>query len=340
MSFSITELEVVEAVNQTLTEINKLYSRPGVGNLAFGENSLISNTTDGNYNTAFGNYSLKSNIDGIQNTAFGFDSLSSNTNGVLNTAFGTASLNANINGFNNTAFGNVSLYKNTTGDRNVAFGATTLISNIDGSRNSAFGDNSLRENINGSQNTAVGSNSLRINNGSNNTALGQSAGISLNNGNVTCIGYNSQPSTSSVSDEITLGNNQIQKLRCNVTSITSLSDKRDKTEIRELESTLDIISKLKPVTFKWDRREWYENEISDGSKKNDVLNIGFIAQDLKELQEENNINYFNLVNESNPEKLETTPGNLLIPLIKAVQELKIIIDKQQEEIQLLKKKYF
>jgi hypothetical protein len=43
------------------------------------------------------------------------------------------------------------------------------------------------------------------------------------------------------------------------------------------------------------------------------------------------------VYESNPDKLEATPGNLLIPLIKAVQELNIKVKQLESEIELLKK---
>jgi hypothetical protein len=45
-----------------------------------------------------------------------------------------------------------------------------------------------------------------------------------------------------------------------------------------------------------------------------------------------------LVFEDNPEKLEATPGNLLVPLIKAVQELSAIVKQQQIEIDDLKSK--
>lgn len=77
------------------------------------------------------------------------------------------------------------------------------------------------------------------------------------------------------------------------------------------------------MTFKWDKREWYPNGNRDGSKKDDETQIGFIAQELKELQETENATYLNLVYESNPNKLEGTPGNLMVPLIKAVQELSV-----------------
>jgi len=93
---------------------------------------------------------------------------------------------------------------------------------------------------------------------------------------------------------------------------------------------LDFINELKPVTFNWDRRDWYESNVPDGSKKEDKLTVGFIAQDLKEAQEKHDMKYLNLVYESNPEKLEASVGNLLPALIKGVQELSSLITMQQE----------
>jgi len=93
---------------------------------------------------------------------------------------------------------------------------------------------------------------------------------------------------------------------------------------------------LRPVTFKWDKREWYADGNRDGSKKDSTIQAGFIAQELKQLQEQEGVKYLKLVYESNPEKLEATPGNLLIPLIKAVQELSVKVKTLEEEIMLLK----
>jgi len=112
--------------------------------------------------------------------------------------------------------------------------------------------------------------------------------------------------------------------------MTGLSDKRDKTNIQDLKSSLDFINELKPVTFNWDKREWYDTCVSDGSKTNNKLVSGFIAQDLKEAQEKYDMKYLNLVYESNPEKLEASVGNLLPALIKGFQELSSLIILQQE----------
>ena len=92
---------------------------------------------------------------------------------------------------------------------------------------------------------------------------------------------------------------------------------------------------MRPVTFKWDKREWYTNGNRDGSKKDSVIQAGFIAQELKALQEQEGVEFLKLVYESNPDKLEATPGNLMIPLIKAVQELSDIVKRQENRIKQL-----
>jgi len=127
---------------------------------------------------------------------------------------------------------------------------------------------------------------------------------------VAIIGYGSQ---GGASNQVTLGNGAITSLRCQVTSITGLSDERDKTDIEEITEGLDFVSKLKPVTFTWNQR--------DGNRIG-VKSAGFIAQDLLELQNDSLIGEnLDLVSDSNPEQLEARYGNLLPVMIKAIQEL-------------------
>jgi len=152
--------------------------------------------------------------------------------------------------------------------------------------------------------------------------LGLSAGSNVTTGsNLTLIGYNAQPTSGSATNQITLGDANVTSLRCAVTTITALSDARDKKNIQELSLGLDFISKLKPRQFNWDKREWYENNISDGSKMQKSPTAGFIAQELDEAQTAANAEWLNLVLKDNPEKFEATPGNLLPIMVKAIQEL-------------------
>jgi len=145
------------------------------------------------------------------------------------------------------------------------------------------------------------------------------------------IGYNAEPSSGSATNQITLGNGSVTSLRCAVTTITALSDARDKKNIRDLPLGLDFIAKLKPRQYNWDKREWYDDNKSDGSKMQKEPTAGFIAQELDEVQTKNNAEWLNLVLKNNPDKLEATPGNLLPVMVKAIQELKEENDRLKKD---------
>jgi hypothetical protein len=171
--------------------------------------------------------------------------------------------------------------------------------------------------------------------GSSNTALGYFAGRSLlSGGNNLILGNNAQASTTSISNEITLGNSTITTLRCQVTSITSLSDQRDKHSIEDLPVGLALINALRPRRYKWDKRDWYVDEVEredgvtdfvpvpqDGSRAQNDWNEGFVAQEAKAALEAAGASWFPLVYETNPEKLEMSAGKLIPVLVKAIQEL-------------------
>ncbi len=311
----------------------------GIGNSAYGSNSLISNI-GGIHNNAFGNNALYHNTTGSENSAFGYRSQFSNTTGHDNLSFGSNTLENNEGGFANIAIGSGAMYLNVSGVHNIAIGyqsslnntgnwntsvgSYSLLSNTSGFSNSALGYNSLHNNTTGEGNVAIGRGSLESNTtGYSNTAVGYNAGNSITTGSfLTCVGYGAQPSAADATNEITFGDNFITSIRANVTSITSLSDARDKKNIKDLDLGIDFLMKLKPRKFNWDKREWYENNISDGSKAKAELTAGFIAQELDEAQTEENAEWLKLVLKTNPEKIEATYGNLLPIIVKAIQDLK------------------
>jgi hypothetical protein len=203
----------------------------------------------------------------------------------------------------------------------------------------SIGFNSLYNNKSGI-NTALGNRTLLQNvNGFFNTALGDEAGSNLTGGtNNTFIGHNSQGSSSNVSNEITFGDSNIRSIRSAVNSITSLSDERDKKNIDDLPLGLNFIQTLKPRSFQWDKREWYPNNSSDGSKIAKTATAGFIAQELDASQQKFNADWLNLVYKSNPEKLEANYGNLIPIIVKAIQDLSEENKKLKNEIEILKYK--
>jgi len=278
-----------------------------------------------------GNFTMShsSGIDASYNTGVGQGALVSLSTGYSNIAIGDYSLNYNSTGSNNTASGYQSLLSNTSGNNNTAMGSFSLWENITGSDNTAVGYYSLHSNTAGFQNTSVGHHSLQNNNGNYNTALGYNAGSSVTTGaNLTLLGIDANPSSGTAINQITLGNTFVTSLRCNVQNISSLSDARDKKNIKDLNLGIDFLMKLKPRIFNWDRREWYDDNKSDGSKMKEEPTAGFIAQELDEAQTSENSEWLNLVLKDNPEKLEATPGNLLPIIVKAIQDLK----KENDEL--------
>ena len=186
----------------------------------------------------------------------------------------------------------------------------------------------LQKSTNG-QNSIIGiSAGTSLTNGTNNTILGYNTGTTLSSGNNNIIiGSNANSSTSSISNEITLGNNSISVLRCQASSITSLSDLRDKTDVEDIPLGLNFIDKLHPVKFVWNTR--------DGSKQNNK-DFGFIAQELQNAEEMVGMKVPNLINDNNEDKLEAAYGTLIPIMVKAIKELSELTAKQQEEIELLK----
>jgi hypothetical protein len=288
----------------------------GLANTANGYQALYNNTT-GHSNTANGYIALYNNNTGVQNAANGYEALFSNTTGYNNTANGFAALRQNISGNNNTANGYAALFNNT-GSNNTANGYQALYNNT-ANNNTANGYQALYNNTTGIQNTANGVNALFNNNtGHSNTSLGFQAGYGTGtNGNTTgtnntFIGNEAVGTSSTASNVITLGNGSIATLRCQVTTITGLSDRRDKKDITPLSSGLGLVNLLKPVSFVWDTRD---------RKKVDVPAMGFIAQDLQEAQAQSGLSVPNLVLDDNPDKLEAAPAALIPVLVRAVQEL-------------------
>lgn len=203
----------------------------------------------------------------------------------------------------------------TTGTSHVAVGYKALETSTAGTGNVAVGYLALQDSNSTNFVTAVGwgAGKNATTGGLSSTFIGNGAGMGITTGSQnTCIGFNANPTSATASYQFTLGGTDIQTLRCNQTSITSLSDARDKTDIVDTPYGLDFINTLKPRQFKWDTR--------DGNIKDGTLEQGFIAQELLESANGNN-DSLNLVLENNPNKLEASAGNLIPLLVKAVQEL-------------------
>ena len=254
-------------------------------------------------------------------------------NGAPNIAMGIFSLENNVQSGANTAIGNFAL-------RNLGKGMTSN-SYGGGYGNTAIGHNAIgggysgnfssTDTFRGDYNTAIGWGSLyllRSHTSDKNTAVGVQAGDIITTGsNNTCIGASADASSATVSNEITLGDNNVSTLRCNVQTISSLSDARDKTDIVDIPTGLDFLNDLRPVKFKWQTR--------DGNGKDGSISAGFLAQDLQKIQKDSSAEFLNLVMDNNPDRLEAREGQLIPVLVKAIQELSTKNDALEARIKTL-----
>jgi len=263
-------------------------------------------------NTAVGRSALATNAIGASNVAVGDNALNLSTSS-NNTAVGAEALASTTTGQSNTGVGELVLRSNMTGNFNVAMGGQALYSNTSGLDNVAYGYLALSENLTSSNNTAIGHKALLNTTALDNTAVGHFAGETNTTGiNNVFIGRNAQGVAAGSNNTVTLGNSSITTLRCAATTITAISDRRDKKDIQSIPAGLNFIKKLKPVAFKWATR--------DGRKLN-IPEFGFIAQDLQQAQTTTKITVPNLVLAENPDQLEASPGTLIPILVKAIQEL-------------------
>ena len=219
-------------------------------------------------------------------------------------------------------------------DYNVALGMTSLDAITTGDNNTAIGYDSLTALISGTSNTALGYQSGEtITIGTNNTCIGSDTDVSSNNAtNQTAIGYQAICSSD---NQVTLGNSSITALRCGETTIASVSDKRDKTNITDSIYGLNFINSIRPVKYTWDKRVLKEGDSE--SVLNGKTRVGFLAQELQSAMPNNENEILDLVYDVNPERLEAKYGNLIPILTKAIQELSSQNQALTERINYLEK---
>ena len=111
---------------------------------------------------------------------------------------------------------------------------------------------------------------------------------------------------------------------CKVSTIQT-SDIRDKTDVDDFKHGLSWITKLRPVTYRWDMRTNYEDGKPDGSKKESRLNLGFIAQEVLEIEKEHGFasekDLMLIVNENSSGNYGMKYERLVPILVNAIKEL-------------------
>ena len=287
---------------------------------------------------------------GKNNVAVGPDSLKNLLD--LADQSSRGSFNVGLGGFANN--------KITTGSANLAIGrgsmwnARTSSSNNVGigdgikSNNTAIGYQSGTAVTTGGTNTMIGYQAAdAVTTTGTGTYIGASTAASAATGvsNETCLGY---AAVGNGSNTVTLGNDTVGELRCEVTSITGISDQRVKNNVQDSSVGLDFINALRPVKYEKKHPSDYPEEIreerwSERTKTNisdtgevteytvpadekpsdwqPKTEYGLIAQEVKAAMESHNATDWqgHTITPNGTEALGYS--SLVIVLVKAVQEL-------------------
>lgn len=255
------------------------------------------------------------------------EKLTSNFNWKSNSvAIGTLAFQSNTNGHDNSVCGTLALNHNTSGSNNAAYGAQSLNRNETGNYNTGIGDKSGYNITTGSENTALGAFALD---------------------NVTT--YNKCTGVGAYAD--VTGSNQVQLGDTNVTvyaqtAVQTRSDARDKIEIQDTVLGLDFIKKLTPRQFKMNSRELYFEQgkqrdytaTNDGSKAGKRFHQGFVAQEVKKVIEEMNVDFAGYQDHKingGEDVLSLGYTEFIAPIVKAIQQQQHIIEQLQQRVTIL-----
>ncbi|MBL0357997.1 MAG: tail fiber domain-containing protein [Chitinophagaceae bacterium] len=329
----------------------------GNDNVALGSRALATaGTSIGN--VAVGSNALRLNM-ASENIAIGKDAAAGNTGGGNILAIGTGALGSNKTTSTQFAIGNNALQLLNGGLENIAIGYNAGLSTTSASYNVLLGHYTLSSAGSSSRNTIVGHNAGLVYTGSgDNTFIGYQAGFTQTGGSgntyigsgVDIAGNPTVNNATGLGQSVVItASNQVRIGNTNITSIggqvgwTTFSDARIKKNIQEDVPGLAFIEKLRPVTYNYDLATLQKIQGgktgTDNTAFESIRFTGLLAQEVEAAA--TGIGYhFSGVDK--PTNEQTAYGlryaELVVPMIKAIQEMKQLIDKQQNEINELKLK--
>jgi len=356
----------VDAGNNTMTGHYSTFigNSAGHANTTGQYNSFIgyasgySNTT-GFSNTALGHTAMVSNTTGQHNTSIGYSTGNHNTTGSYNTSIGSQAGHKNTTGYDNVFIGINAGYENTSGSFNTVLGGYAGQSNSIGGYNTCIGYYAGQSTTSGSLNTYLGYYAGQGNQtGGYNTCIGYYAGQSnVSGSNNTYLGYNANGNANNYTNSTAIGNgaiftnnNQIKIGNANVEEIGGvagwdyISDGRFKINIQENVKGLEFINRLRPITYNLNTKQLDDfliqnmpdsiktlhqstmNFVSSTAK----IHSGFIAQEVDSVA-----NLCGFVSSivhapvNNTDPYSMNYSEIVVPLVKAVQELSKKVDTLQ-----------
>lgn len=281
----------------------------GTNNLQAG-NSV---STAGQSNTTYGELTATPNT-GNWNVFVGSQAAQSKTTGDLNVIIGWAAGRLHLTHQGNTLIGaqagelgtpHVSTFvgekagRNATGTSNVMVGQRAGENNTTGFNNTIVGSLAAPTNITGTRLTIIGT-------GADVSADAINNSVAIGDGTIV-----------NASNKIRLGNNLITAIEGQV-AFSAASDYRLKKSIRPLDEGLNLIMKLKPVSYQM-------KDHADGK-----INWGFIAQDIENLVGTSNAVL--TIGEDKDRTLGLRYTDFVAPLVKAVQEQQQDINNLEQQL--------
>ena len=313
------------------------YARDGYGqDVAIG-NGAYANSSNPGRGVAIGHYAIGK---GIAIGAF------SETYGNRSTAIGYGE-STTVRAYAGNEGTAVGFRCNSSGIYSCSYGSNVTAS---GTYANAFG---WTTSATGGGSVAIGTAAIAGTNGSYNVALGYSADALQANSHA--IGYNAYSNTA---NQYVLGNASISDLRCQDTSITAVSDSRDKVEIEDLSIGLDFVNAITPKAFYKNNRGAYyteqytleqiaadsnlsqayifdSDEYVAATEKYDKREFGFIAQDvaaqLPDEYSDARVSFEEVDGRYGFDVQRFTPGDMVPILWKALRELSDKHDQLQSD---------
>ena len=287
---------------------------------------------------AIGKGALYKNTTGVRNTGIGYEAGYQITTGSYNTAVGSSAMGENS--------------ISTTGEDNCAFGSWhdgvvegPLASVTSGNKNLAFGNGAIRSLTTGNNNVAIGyragASGTNLTTGTDNVLVGTTATTSSAGGvNQIVIGSGIAGQGDNYFTFGKPSNIVYNQFTVNATW-TRTSDERLKKNIEDSELGLDFINKLRTVKYNWKPSVEVPKELVNYHAEENRMDVdatmhGFLAQEVKQALDEVGVDNFAGWHQQDDGVQGISYEMFVMPLVKAVKELKAELDNVKTELATLK----
>ncbi len=262
-------------------------SQAGSGNGTGSYNTMVGmgsgqRNYQGNHNTFLGNATGNANTDGYENLFVGSKAGFLNDLGYRNSFLGTDAGHNNTGGTDNVFVGFAAGRENKGGHVNTFLGTAAGHNNTEGDENVFLGSRAGLNNLTGNGNTLVGG-TAAVTSGAltNATAVGYRARVSISNALVlgSIKGYNGALANTRVgiatsSPAYRLHVNAADAAKVGGGSWVVASDQRLKKDINAFTDGLNVLLRIKPVTFRYNGKAGIDT---------DKQFVGVLAQDMQQV---------------------------------------------------------